>query len=181
MRRTIRKVFPLWDFDKEERWLNEMASKGLALVSIGYCSYTFEDGDPGEYTVRLELLENLPAHLESEQYIRFIEDTGAEYLGAVFRWVYFRKKRSLGKFDLYSDFDCRIRHLNRVLWFIGCISPLMVMNTVQFLTNYYKGWPDIFHLAFGVFFAAFALFAIYGFLRVSFMKRKLKREHMLYE
>jgi hypothetical protein len=62
MRHNIVKVFPVWDFDREERWLNEMSQKGLALIAVGYCNYTFEDCGPGEYTVRLELLDNLPAH-----------------------------------------------------------------------------------------------------------------------
>ena len=181
MRRTVFKVFLLWDFDKEERWLNEMAARGLALVSVGYCNYTFEQGDPGEYTVRLELLDNLPANAQSEQYIRFIEGSGAEYIGSLFRWVYFRKKRSLGEFDLYTDYECRIRHLNRVLWFIGGVSPIMFMNALHYLLDLMVSRLDAFHLSVGLFFTAFLIMAIYGFLRVCRMKRKLRREHMLYE
>ncbi len=30
-------MFLVWDFDKEEKWLNEMAAKGLALTSVGFC------------------------------------------------------------------------------------------------------------------------------------------------
>lgn len=42
MRQTIRKLFWVWDFDKEEKWLNEMAAKGLSLVAVGFCKYEFE-------------------------------------------------------------------------------------------------------------------------------------------
>ncbi len=49
MRKTIHKLFFIWDFDKEEKWLNQMAAKGLALVSVGFCKYEFEDCIPGEY------------------------------------------------------------------------------------------------------------------------------------
>ena len=52
MRTIIRKWFWAWDFDKEEAWLNEMASEGLALVSVGWCRYEFEPCEPGEYIVR---------------------------------------------------------------------------------------------------------------------------------
>ena len=38
MRRIIKKLFFVWDFDKEEKWLNEMAAKGLCLVSTGFCN-----------------------------------------------------------------------------------------------------------------------------------------------
>ena len=35
MRQTIHKWF--WDFEKEEKRLNEMAAKGLSLVSVCIC------------------------------------------------------------------------------------------------------------------------------------------------
>jgi hypothetical protein len=34
-------LFWVWDFDKEEKWLNEMAAKGLSLVSVGFYKYEF--------------------------------------------------------------------------------------------------------------------------------------------
>ena len=69
MRKTIRKWFWAWDFDKEEHWLNEMAARGLSLVSVGWCRYEFEDCVPGEYSVRLELLKEKPMHPESVKYM----------------------------------------------------------------------------------------------------------------
>lgn len=72
MRRTISKWFWAWDFEKEKNWLNEMAAKGLVLVEIGFCQYTFEECTPGEYNVRLEFLDNVPTNAESQQYLKFI-------------------------------------------------------------------------------------------------------------
>lgn len=181
MKRTIHKLLPLWAFDKEERWLNEMAARGLALCSVGYCSYTFEVGDPGEYIVRLELLEQLPTHAQSEQYIRFIEGSGAECIGSMFRWVYFRKKRTTGEFDLYSDFESRIRHLTRILVLIGAITPVMFINIFNILILSSKTLPGWFQVSFGSFFTVFVILCIYGFVRVWRMRRNLKREHSLYE
>ena len=54
-RKTIYKLWFVWDYDKEERWLNEMASNGWALVDVGFCRYTFERSEPGEYSIRLEM------------------------------------------------------------------------------------------------------------------------------
>ena len=88
MRQVIRKWFWAWEFDKEERWLNDMAAKGKALVSARYATYEFEDSAPGEYAVRLEMLENAPDSAEGQQYIEFVESTGAEYVGKVLKWVY---------------------------------------------------------------------------------------------
>lgn len=132
MRRTIRKWFWVWDFDKEEQWLNEMAAKGLALVGAGFCRYDFEECTPGEYQVRLELLENQLAHAESQKYVQFIESTGAEQVGNYFRWVYFRKKAADGPFDLYSDLDSRIKHLKRI---IALILPISLANLAIGFSN----------------------------------------------
>ena len=115
-RKTIYKWFFVWDFDKEEQWLNEMALAGWALVSVGYCRYTFEASEPGEYTVRLEM------HGYDPQYVDFMSDSGAEYVGRVLQWLYFRKKAADGPFDIFSDIDSRIEHLQkiaRVLMIIG--------------------------------------------------------------
>ena len=56
-RKTMRKWFWVWDFEKEEEWLNDMAMNGWALASVGICTYTFEKCEPGEYAVRLEMHE----------------------------------------------------------------------------------------------------------------------------
>ena len=37
MRHTVYKLLWAWEYDKEEKWLNEMAAKGMALVSVGLC------------------------------------------------------------------------------------------------------------------------------------------------
>ena len=100
--------FWVWDFEKEERWLNEMAANGWTLVEVGYCSYTFEKTDDNEYTVRLEM------HPFDEDYISFMEQTGAECIGRVLQWIYFRKKSELGRFDIFSDLDSRISHLSKI-------------------------------------------------------------------
>lgn len=107
-RMTQYKWFWAWDFDKEERWLNEMASNGWVLVGVGFCRYTFERCEPGEYSIRLEMRDY------DDNYISFIEETGAEYIGRWFRWQFFRKRSECGQFDLYSDIDSKLSHLNRI-------------------------------------------------------------------
>ena len=85
MRKTIRKWFWIWDFDKEEKWLNEMAAKGLCLVSVGFCKYEFEDCLPGEYKICLQLLKKCPRNPEMQKYMEFMEETGAEHVGTFTR------------------------------------------------------------------------------------------------
>lgn len=40
--KTLHRNFWVWEFEKEERWLNEMAQEGWALQNAGFCTYTFE-------------------------------------------------------------------------------------------------------------------------------------------
>ena len=132
MRKVVRKWFWVWQFEQEERWLNHMAAQGLALVAVGLGRYEFEECLPGEYGIRLELLEHGPATPEGERYIAFLEETGAQQIGSYMRWVYFRKKTADGPFDLHSDLKSRAEHLKRMerlLW------PLAVMNLAFGLNN----------------------------------------------
>ena len=58
MKRVMHRLFWAWDFDREEDWLNAWAARGLALVDVCGIRYVFEEGAPGEYEYRLELLEH---------------------------------------------------------------------------------------------------------------------------
>lgn len=113
-RKVVHKVFWAWGFEKEERWLNDMAALGWNLVDTTGVRYVFEQGAPGEYCYKLELLNTLPSTAESERYLRFMEEAGIEQVAACGRWVYFRRRAEDGSFDLFSDLDSRITHLRRI-------------------------------------------------------------------
>jgi hypothetical protein len=70
---TIRRMFFIWDFDKQTAWLNDMAKKGLNLHSVGFNRFDFAEGSPGEYCYRMEWLKQWPTRPESVSYIRFME------------------------------------------------------------------------------------------------------------
>ena len=112
MKHVVRKAF--WDYEKEEKWLNEMSAKGMALTDYSWCRYVFEEAQPNEYTYRIELLENMPNHAESVAYIRFLEESGVECVATYTRWIYLRKKTSEGSFEIYTDIDSRIKHYKRI-------------------------------------------------------------------
>lgn len=121
-----------WDFEKEEKWLNEMSAKGMALTDYSWCRYVFTEAPNNEYIYRLELLENLPSHAESVAYIRFLEESGIECVATYWRWIFLRKKSSEGPFDIYSDIQSKIKHYKRVSTLFGVIGAL---NLFAFLVN----------------------------------------------
>ena len=38
-RKIVKKWIWIWDFDKEEHWLNTMAQSGWVLDKVGFCRY----------------------------------------------------------------------------------------------------------------------------------------------
>lgn len=186
MRHVIRRAF--WNYEKEEKWLNEMSAKGFALVDYTWCRYVFEDCQPGEYIHRIELLESQSNQPEGVRYIQFMEESGAEQIATYMQWAYFRKKSAAGAFDIYSDLGSRISHYRRVmrLWLLLSILELVVgiFNVLLGALNYFWGYyssllnPNFVlgsvTLAIGV---GLLWLAIYYWRKVA----RLKREHMLME
>ena len=179
MRQTIHKLFWVWDFDKEEKWLNEMAAKGLSLVSVGFCKYEFEDSMPGEYKVCLQLLDKMPRHPESKKYIDFLETTGAEQVGSFTRWVYFRKKATEGDFELFSDNDSRLKYLSSVISFVSLIT---VGNWIAGINNVFiaTSFPSPINYV-GILNLLIGLVGTWGVIRLIRKRKKMKQEGQLFE
>lgn len=131
MKFTVHRLFFVWDFEKEDQWLNEMAAKGMNLTSVGFCTYVFEEGTPGEYQYHLEWLKKFPGHAESVAYIRFLEGTGIEHIGSFKKKAYFRKKACDGAFDLFSDLDSRIELLTRFFPLMGLLLIILAAGVAQ--------------------------------------------------
>ena len=152
-KKTVFKLFFVWDFEKEERWLNEMVQEGWVLDNTGFSFYTFVRCEPGEYIIRLEMNP-------SSDYRAFVKELGAEYIGGCVNWVYFRRKAELGSFELLSDIDSRLTHLSRII--------LGIMNS---LNQARYGWLNLLCAAM----LSYALGRIHG------MKAALEKERSLHE
>lgn len=139
MKYIIHKFYTIGSFEKEEKWINEMAGKGMMLTDVGFCRYVFEDGIPGEYTYRLELLNNLPSNVKSIEYIKFLEETGVEYVSSIIRWVYFRKKTEEGSFVLYSDIDSKIKHYKRITLIANSFSAIYIVLSLSY---FWQAWTQ---------------------------------------
>ena len=165
-RKTIRKWIWAWDFDKEERWLNEMAMQGWALAEVGFCCYTFEKCEPGEYIVRLQMQKNDP------EYVAFLEDMGAEYIGRVVQWIYVRRRAEEGPFELFSDTRSRLEHLQ---WIARILLAGGVMNLVIGVVNAFSGNPV------GAVNVTLATLLMYGLGRIHGKIEQLKTDRELLE
>lgn len=136
MNTVIRKLY--FNVEKEEEWLNSLASKGLNFQNFSFSKYTFNKGTPGEYIYRIELLKNLPSNAESKAYFEFLEESNIEIVCTHFRWIFLRKKAIDGPFDIYSDSDSKISYYKRLIVFYLALILLLVStnsgNTVNFIS-----------------------------------------------
>ena len=165
-RRTIHKWFWVWEFDKEDDWLNEMALNGWVLESVGLATYHFVRCEPGEYSVHTEM------HPADEDYVSFMRETGAEYVGRMMMWMYFRKKVADGPFDLFSDIDSRISHLDKIGKMLAMIGGAnLLIGIVNTFSPSRLGWVNL----------LCATLLMYGLGRIHGKKESLLRERQLHE
>ena len=155
------------EFDKEERWLNIMAQQGWVLDKLGFCKYEFIPCEPGAYTIRLEMRDH------DEGYLSFMADTGAEYVGRMAKWIFFRKKTEDGPFDIFSDAQSRAAHLDRIIWmlrFVGFANLLIgIANEMNPVVR--MGWVNL----------LCATVLMYGLGRIEGKKEALQRDRLLME
>ena len=166
-RKIVKKWIWIWEFDKEDQWLNAMAQQGWVLDKVGFCRYEFIRCEPGEYTVRLEMRDH------DEAYLGFMADTGAEYVGRMVKWIYFRKKTELGQFDIFSDLDSKIAHLDRMC---QTMKILGIANLVIGLANSLNPVID-----FGWLNLLCATLLMYALGRIEGKKEALEKDRLLLE
>lgn len=180
MKHIIRKFFKAWDFDKEEQWLNQMAAQGLALTGVSFCRYEFEETTPGAYTYRLELLTESTRHPESQNYIRFVEETGAKHVGTYSNWVYFALPADLGPFDLHSDMDSKVRHLKRIEKLLIFPTVFCAFTAFQNLMLLFSG-NGVWGNAIGFLNLAVAIWAGLGIRKIRKKRLLLEKEQQIFE
>ena len=164
-RKTIHKWFWVWEFEKEEDWLNDMALQGWVLDGIGFCTFHFVRCEPGEYIVRLQLTDT------DTNYMDFMKEINAEYIGRMIKWVYFRRKTDYGFFEINSNLDSRIAHLNR----IGkLLSSIGFANILIGIANSAHSGASIINLLCGC-------VLMYGLGRIHGKKEDLENERTLHE
>lgn len=102
-------------YEKKEAWLNKLARQGWTLKKAGYFRYEFEKTEPSEYIIRLQVLDGKPTKPMVADYLALQESTGAELISVVSDIAYFRRKASLGSFEIFSDRASKISYLGRLM------------------------------------------------------------------
>ncbi len=180
--RIIHKNFFVWQWEEEEAWLNDMSAKGWHLVSVKLWRYEFEQGEPGAYQYRLEALEGSDmGSKKNQEYISFLRDMGAEYIGHVLYWAYFRKAADSEPFELFSDIDSRLKHMARFEKLPLNMLPLPAVNVINcFNLMFNLNAPAVGGLLLGLNAALMGILC-YGAYRMQEKRKALEEERQLHE
>jgi len=119
MKKIVRKIFFIWEYEKEEQWLNSKSKEGWQLVKASVGKFQFESGLPDEYTYRLELLDKSLNSKESTSYLNFLQETGIEMVGECKQWIYLRCKTAEGGFEPNNRALYDLTHALKIQEFIG--------------------------------------------------------------
>ena len=153
MKKNVRKIFFVWEYEKEEQWLNKKSEEGWQLVKASIGKYQFESGIPHEYTYRLELLDKNLNSKESTSYLNFLQDTGIEMVGQCKQWIYLRCKTVDGRFEPNNRALYDLTHVLKIQEFISntknrlvamialSICGLLIMDRLETsnLTDFIRG------------------------------------------
>jgi len=153
MKKNVRKIFFVWEYEKEEQWLNKKSEEGWQLVKASIGKYQFESGIPDEYTYRLELLDKSLNSKESTSYLNFLQDTGIEMVGQCKQWIYLRCKTADGRFEPNNRALYDLTHVLKIQEFISntknrlvalialSICGLLIMDRLETsnLTDFIRG------------------------------------------
>ena len=180
-RKTVNKLLFIWDWDEEERWLNEMADQGWHFVKWNFpCRYTFEQGEPGAFQYRLQALNNRIGSKESQDYIAFLREMDIELVDSYLFWVYLRKPNDGQPFELFSDVDSRIRHMRRFMLIPLCCLLILCINLMwgaPTLITYGGFWG----MALVMLECLLACLMIYGATRMAVKYRELEKQKQWHE
>lgn len=165
------------DYEKEEAWVNDMAEQGwhLKRTMVGY--FIFEKGEPGQYIYRNELVKG-----KKQDYYDFLETMNIEFVSKFGVWAYYRKKKSEGPFELFSDNSSKIKYLTSISrLFIAAI----LLNLLFGFINLYMGLGESTErfINIGVSFLNFVVVIIVcmQILKVARRKKGLQRELHIFE
>ena len=102
-----------YDTEKEIDWLNEMSDQGWKLTGFCLGVYTFEACEKGKYRYQEDMTQSFGK--VSADYRNFMEDAGIEIVQVWGPWVILCKEADAGEFELFTDYESRLAHQQKML------------------------------------------------------------------
>ena len=139
MRTTEWHFWTIDKFKEEEKWLNDKASQGQALVYASGIKYVFEDSEKDEYQYKIMFTDNLSIEQSRKDFESFLEENGIEAVGKFHRWAYYRKKNDGTPFEMFNSKSEELAHINKIknfaLVLLACITVVVVSEIIAILSD----------------------------------------------
>lgn len=169
------------DYEKEEKWINEMAAQGWHLEKWFLNRFAFTKGEKGAFTYRNEFLGAMSKQ-EKQDYFELLKDSGITIIYELGGWVYMKKASAEGPFELYTDTHSKIDYYKRML---NIFLLLFFVNVWSGILNVFvlgdQSLPEFFNSAVGIFNVAVAFLIAIPIIKIIQRKRALMKKKDLYE
>ena len=189
MRRVIHKLFLIWQLDREEDWINEMARHGFSLEHAGRFSYEFEETEADLYKYKTLFLKGSYGSRKNQEYLRFLEEMGIRqvthlnYPGTC--WISVRALSSEYPegIEIYSDIESRIKAMKVMA---GYMFFVIAMTLFAAYINFMSGFNPVnsifwLNLIMAVLMSALCIASIVTTVRMFMQISKLKKERAIHE
>ena len=121
------------DFDKEEKWLNKMARKGLAFRKVHGFFYCFGHCKPGEFIYQIDFDEKKSKNGVGD-YVAFRSSCGDQLVDQQKSKIYWRRETASGPFEAENNVAAKLRLTNKAFNFhLNSFIGLTLIAAVAFL------------------------------------------------
>ncbi len=189
MRRVFHKLYFVWELEKEQAWINEMAAHGYSLEHAGRLTFTFDETEPGKYTYKTLIIKGHSGSAENVKYFRFLEEMGIKVVCCInypgVCWVY---TRALAEeypegIEVYSDIDSTIDSMKISGGYLIFAAVLTFLTSVLNLWIAFGGTGAFapVNLICGVFLLILCIGATISAVKTFIKISKLKKERAIHE
>ncbi len=100
------------DFDKEEQWLNDMATKGWAFWHTNGVIYRFKPCKPEEFIYQIDFDEK-KSQEGAGDYVVFRSSCGDQFVHQWKRKIYWKRETASGPFEAENNVAAKLRLTNK--------------------------------------------------------------------
>ncbi len=138
---TSRKVYGVWEYDREINDLNRLSEQGWQLEHGACFNSKFVRNEQLRYIYQLDYAPDLE---DKDRYLSFFEEQGWEYINTTFNgWHYFRKPYREGMSEeetqIYTDKESLIEMQNRYLRGLVILAVVFCLLAVSNIIHLFLG------------------------------------------
>ena len=121
------------DFDKEEKYLNDMASSGWAFWHTNGIVYRFRKCEPGEFLYQIDFDEERSKE-GIDDYVVFRSQCGDRFVHQWKQKLYWKREAASGPFEAQNNVAARLRLTNKAFHFhLKSLTGLTLLAAAAFL------------------------------------------------